>query len=223
MTITVWQHIDFEGPSAIEDWAGARGFDLEIVRADYDEPFGAKDALVVLGGPMSIYDDVSFLSAEKSALKNFINKGGKVFGICLGAQLVAEALGAKVYPSGTRETGWRSVEFIKDSFTQDLGESATVFHWHGDTFDLPPGATLLASNDAFKNQMFSAKNSKIIAAQFHFETTFESMNDLIEADQEYLNYTSPFMQTEEEILKGAINIPKANELLFKLLDKWISL
>ncbi len=223
MIISVWQHVDFEGPGAIEEFAKKRGYTLEIVRADYGEPFIARDALVVLGGPMGVYDSLPFISSEKAALKNYINKGGKVFGICLGAQLIADVLGAKVYPSGDREAGWRSVSFGKHPLTEDLGDEAVVFHWHGDTFDLPPEATLLASNDAFKNQMFVAKGGKVIATQFHFETTRESMQDLIDADGDYLKHDSPFVQDKKTIMEGAKHIPKANELLFKLLDKWISL
>ena len=223
MTISIWQHVDFEGPSAIADWAMSKEHELEIIRADYDEPFVAKDGLVVLGGPMSVYDGIPFLSSEKAALKSYINGGGKVFGICLGAQLIADTLGARVYPSGTREIGWRSVSFAKNRMTEDLGEEATVFHWHGDTFDLPPGAELLASNDAFKNQMFSAKRGKVIATQFHFETTRESMEDILEADSDYLDFDSPFVQEFDDILAGAKHIPRANELLFRLLDKWINI
>jgi len=223
MTITVWQHVDFEGPSSIADWADSRGYELDVVRADYDEPFCVKDALVVLGGPMGVYDAIPTLSSEKAALKSYINRGGKVFGICLGAQLIADVLGAKVYPSGTREAGWREVEILPHSLTSELGDRATVFHWHGDTFDLPAGATLLASNDAFKHQMFCAKDGKVIATQFHFETSFESMNDLLEADGGYLEYDSPYVQSVDEMMCGAVNIPKANALLFDLLDKWIKL
>jgi len=223
MIISVWQHVDFEGPSAIAQWAEARGHILETVRADYDEPFIARDALVVLGGPMSVYDSIPFLSAEKTALKSYINKGGKVFGICLGSQLIADVLGAKVYSSGTREAGWRSVSFAPHYLTQNLGGDAFVFHWHGDTFDLPPGATLLASNEAFKNQMFCAKDGKVVAIQFHFETTRESMEDLLDADGTYLKCDSPFVQDEDTIKRGAKHITRANDLLFKLLDNWISL
>ncbi|MDD3468286.1 MAG: type 1 glutamine amidotransferase [Campylobacterales bacterium] len=223
MIISIWQHVDFEGPSAIEEWAKERGHTLEIVRADYDEPFIARDALVVLGGSMSVYDSLPFLSSEKTALKSYINRGGKVFGICLGSQLIADVLGAKVYPSGTREAGWRKVNFAKHAMTEALGDEATVFHWHGDTFDLPPGAELLASNDAFKNQMFCAKGCKVVATQFHFESTAESVEDLLYADGEYLNSDSPFVQNADEIRAGGKHTARANELLFRLLDKWISL
>lgn len=223
MTISIWQHVEFEGPAAIAEWAGERGHRLEIVRADYGDPFMVRDALVVLGGPMGVYDSLGFLSSEKAALKSYINRGGRVFGICLGAQLIADALGAKVYSSGTREVGWRKVSFAKHPLTDSLGEEAIVFHWHGDTFDLPPGAELLASNDAFKNQMFCAKGGKILATQFHFETTRESMEEILEADSGYLDFDSPFVQDFDDILSGAKHIPRANELLFKLLDKWISL
>jgi GMP synthase-like glutamine amidotransferase len=223
MVISVWQHVDFEGPSAIAEWAKGRGHDIELVRADYDEPFIARDALVVLGGSMSVYDSLPFLVAEKAALKSYINRGGKVFGICLGSQLLADVLGARVYPSGTREAGWRSVAFVPHQLTKDLGEEAMVFHWHGDTFDLPAGATLLASNDAFKNQMFCAKEGRVVATQFHFETTRESIEDILEANSLYLNSDSPFVQNADTIRSGAKYITRANELLFRLLDNWISL
>lgn len=215
--------MEFEGSSAIADWAESRGHYLDIVRADYDEPFAVKDALVVLGGPMSVYDPIPYLPAEKAALKSYINRGGKVFGICLGAQLIAEALGGKVFASGTREAGWREVSFLPHALTCELGDRATLFHWHGDTFDLPSGATLLASNDAFKNQMFCAKDGRVIATQFHFETTLDSLRDIIEADGGYLEYDSPFVQNIEQIMNNAKFIPKANTLLFRLLDAWISL
>ncbi len=223
MTISIWQHVEFEGPAAIAEWAGERGHTLEIVRADYGDPFTVRDALVVLGGPMGVYDSLPFLSSEKAALKSYINRGGKVFGICLGAQLIADALGAKVYSSGTREAGWRKVGFAKHPLTDSLGEEAIVFHWHGDTFDLPPGAELLASNDAFKSQMFCAKGGKVLATQFHFETTRESMEEILEADSGYLDFDSPFVQDFDDILLGAKHIGKVNELLFRVLDKWISL
>jgi GMP synthase-like glutamine amidotransferase len=223
VTITVWQHVEFEAPSAIADWAESRGHYLDIVRADYDEPFAVKDALVVLGGPMSVYDGVPYLSAEKAALKSYINRGGKVFGVCLGAQLIAEALGGKVYPSGTREAGWRAISFLPHALTGELGDEAVVFHWHGDTFDLPPGATLLASNDAFQHQSFCAKDGRVIATQFHFETTLESLRDILEADSDYLRHDSPFVQDIEQIMNDAKYIPKANALLYRLLDTWTSL
>ncbi len=223
MTLSIWQHVDFEDAAAVSEWAESRGHTLEVVRADYEEPFIAKDALVLLGGSMSVYDSTPFLSAEKAALKSYINGGGKVFGICLGAQLIADVLGARVYPSGKREAGWRSVEFLPHPLTSELGKEAVVFHWHGDTFDLPLGAELLASNDAFTNQMFSAKGGKVVATQFHFETTAESMESLIEADGDYLKFDSPFVQSADEIRAGARHIPRANEALFMVLDKWINI
>lgn len=221
MTITVWQHVDFEGPAAIEEWADLRGYDLEVIRLDLDEPLGVRDALVILGGPMSVYDDSPRLEAEKSALKSYINRGGRVFGVCLGAQLIADVMGAKVYSSGTREAGWRSVTFASHPLIDGLGSEAVVFHWHGDTFDLPPGATLLASNDAFKSQAFCAKDGRVLATQFHFEATRDSLNDLLDANEEYLEFDSPFVQTAEQIVGGEEYIDEANRLLFEILDRWI--
>jgi GMP synthase-like glutamine amidotransferase len=130
-------------------------------------------------------------------------------------------MGAKVYSSGTRETGWRSVSLASHQFLEGFGDEAIVFHWHGDTFDLPPGATLLASNDAFKNQAFCAKDGRVIATQFHFEATRDSLNDLLDADEEYLEFNSPFVQSVEQIVEGDEYIDETNRLLFELLDRWI--
>ncbi|MEY4505182.1 MAG: hypothetical protein RL154_1479, partial [Pseudomonadota bacterium] len=148
MKITVWQNVDFEGAAAIFDWAQSNGHELDIQKTYLGEELSISDALVILGGPMSVYDDIDFLKPVKAKLKTYINQGAKIYGICLGAQLIADALGANVYSSGTREIGWRDISFID-------GTVESVFHWHGDSFNLPENATLLASNNAFINQAFS--------------------------------------------------------------------
>lgn len=220
--MTIWQHVPFENEAAIGEWARIRGIPYRIIRCWENEPLQADDLLVVLGGSMSAYDDLDFIRKETEFLTHRIASGGKVFGICLGAQLLASAMGASVYGSGTREAGWREVEMHPHPLTEALAPKQTVFHWHGDTFDLPQGTVCLASNDAFAHQAFATPDGRIIATQFHFETTEESMEAILEADAPYLDFDSPFVEHADTIRMGIGHIPNAHKALFALLDQWAS-
>ena len=218
--MTIWQHVPFENEAAIGEWARMRGISYRIIRCWENEPLEADDLLIVLGGSMSAYDDLDFIRNEIEFLRRRIREGGKVFGICLGAQLIASAMGASVYPSHTREAGWRDIEILPHPITLDLAPKMSVFHWHGDTFDLPEGTIRIASNDAFKNQAFATADGRIIATQFHIETTNESMNSLLNADSAYLDFDSPYIANAETIRAEAHHIPTVNKALFELLDRW---
>jgi GMP synthase (glutamine-hydrolysing) len=131
----------------------------------------APDLLVVLGGPIGVYenDRYPFLDLEISLLQRRLAAGKPTLGICLGSQLMARALGARVYPSGVKEIGWAPIELTSDGASSCLRHLATpVLHWHGDTFDLPAGAVRLASTPACRNQAFSA-GRHALALQFHAE------------------------------------------------------
>lgn len=219
--MTIWQHVPFENEAAIGEWARMRGISYRIIRCWENEPLEADDLLVVLGGSMSAYDDLDFIRNEIEFLRRRIREGGKTFGICLGAQLIASAMGSRVYSSGTREAGWRNIEISAHPLTLDLVPKMSVFHWHGDTFDLPEGTIRIASNDAFENQAFATPDGRVIATQFHFETTHESMNGLLNADNAYLDFDSPFVSNPDTIRHGVSNIPKSNQALFTLLDGWV--
>ncbi|MDD2697200.1 MAG: GMP synthase [Arcobacteraceae bacterium] len=219
--MTIWQHVPFENEAAIGDWARMRGISYKVIRCWENEPLEADDLLIVLGGSMSAYDDLDFIHNEIEFLQQRINEGGKTFGICLGAQLIASAMGASVYPSHTREAGWRDIKILPHPLTESLEPIQTVFHWHGDTFDLPQGTIRIASNDAFENQAFATPNGDIIATQFHFETTKESMNGLLNADGDYLDFDSPYISDIDTIYAGTCHIQNTNLALFQLLDKWI--
>jgi len=135
----------------------------------------APELLVVLGGPIGAYDetDYPFLNDELAAIARRLQTGRPTLGICLGAQLMARALGAKVYPGGTKEIGWSPVVLTPDgqrSPLQHLDAETPVLHWHGDTFDLPDGAVRLAGNDVYSNQAFAWGDCGL-ALQFHPEVT----------------------------------------------------
>ncbi|MBI2815941.1 MAG: gamma-glutamyl-gamma-aminobutyrate hydrolase family protein [Acidobacteria bacterium] len=139
--------------------------------------------LVAMGGPMGVYetDRYPFLADEMSLIRSAASVGLPVLGICLGAQLIAAALGAKVYPGPQKEIGWFPVEVTApaDPFTQGLPASFVGFHWHGDTFDLPAGAVRLFRSNLYENQGFRW-GSNVLALQFHLEVSATMIADWLD-------------------------------------------
>jgi len=171
----VVRHVAFEDLGTFGPVLEAAGFDLTIMDAQVDdvfEPIVHSDLVVVLGGPIGVYEQASypFLGDELRALGKRTREGRPTLGICLGAQLLAGALGARVYPGGKKEIGWGPIELTASGRASCVGklEGQSVLHWHGDTFELPQGAELLASTSVYPHQAFSlGKNT--LALQFHPE------------------------------------------------------
>ncbi len=215
------QHVPFEGLGMIEEWAKAQRAEIRVTRLFNNEflpDVDAFDWLVVMGGPMGIYDYDAhpWLVAEKQFIKQAIDADKTILGICLGAQLIADVLGAKVHPGPQKEIGWFPIQRSADA-PHLLPEEPTVFHWHGDTFELPAGAIRLASSEACKNQGF-IYNNRVVALQFHLETTPESMEALIENCSHEL-VDAPFIQTAEQIRAERPNLRKINAAMKHLLDQ----
>jgi GMP synthase-like glutamine amidotransferase len=177
MLIHWLQHVPFEGPGAIGEWASGRGHRLQgwALQAGAALPtVGDDEGLIVLGGPMGANDEAlhPWLAGERDLLREVIARGRPCLGICLGAQLMAHALGATVAPGPQREVGWIPITFqvpADDPLAGRLPASATVFHWHGDQFTLPPGATCLASSPACPTQIVRC-GPRALALQCHLET-----------------------------------------------------
>jgi GMP synthase-like glutamine amidotransferase len=178
--LLVLQHIACEPPAAFEDELRSRGLDLVRVELDEGEPLPDwRDfpAIVVMGGPMGAYDEAkhSWLAPEKQLLREAVDADVPVWGVCLGAQLLAGALGARVHPGERPEVGLLPVELTPAASSDPVfGEAPSSFptlQWHGDTFDLPEGATLLASSPAYPNQAFRIGRS--YGLQFHIEVSLE--------------------------------------------------
>jgi GMP synthase (glutamine-hydrolysing) len=179
-TLLALQHIACEPPAAFEDELRSRGLDLVRVELDEGEPlpdWREFPGLVVMGGPMGAYeeDEHPWLVAEKRLIREAAQAGQPVWGVCLGAQLLAASLGAAVYPGPAAEVGILPVELTAaaadDPVFRDVRGSFPTLQWHGDTFDLPAGATLLASSPAYTNQAFVYKRA--YALQFHLEVSPE--------------------------------------------------
>jgi GMP synthase (glutamine-hydrolysing) len=179
-TLLVLQHIACEPPAAFEEELRSRGLDLVRVELDEGEAIPERDAfaaIVVMGGPMGAYDDDEhpWLAGEKRYLREAVEQDVPVWGVCLGAQLLAASLGARVYRGPEAEVGLLPVELTEaaadDPVFADAPPSIPTLQWHGDTFDLPEGATLLARSPAYRNQAFRVGRS--YGLQFHVEVTPE--------------------------------------------------
>lgn len=226
MRIRCLEHVAFEGPGNIAAWARARGHEFLRTRLYAGEPLPdpAEFALlVVMGGPMSVHDEADFpwLAAEKEWLKQVIARGRSVLGVCLGAQLLAEALGAPVMPNEHKEIGWHPVEMSPWGAASrafiGIPPNFWAFHWHGDTFGVPRGAVAAAASAACADQAF-ALGAKLVGVQFHFESTRESIDALIENSAADLT-PGDYVQSVEQIRAGADeHLVKLEAMLFRLLD-----
>ena len=228
MRIHYLQHVPFEGLGSMEKFFLDHHCSITCTPFYQTEEVPQPsqfDLLIIMGGPMGVYDEVQYpwLKTEKKFIEQAINTDKPILGICLGAQLLATVLGAKVYPNKFREIGWFELiksEQIKNSFLDAvLPKQFDVFHWHGDTFDLPAGAKLVGSSQACTNQGF-VLNEKIIGFQFHLETTPESAQNLITHCQDELD-NSTFVQTPEQILAPAEKFAQINKVMNLLLEKFI--
>jgi GMP synthase-like glutamine amidotransferase len=182
--MAVLQHVEFEGPAAVADWAVEHGFPFRLFHLYRDTTLPSLadfDMLTVMGGPMSANDEarLSWLGPEITLVREAIAAEKTLLGICLGAQIIAKALGARVYPGSAKEIGWFPVQRTGSHPLFDgLPDSFTPFHWHGDTFDLPHEGKLLAKSEITETQAF-AVGQRVLGLQFHMEATEESVRALL--------------------------------------------
>lgn len=224
MRIQCVQHVHFEGPGFIAHWAESAGHLFAITHLYAGQPLpdcGQFDLLVIMGGPMGVNDEKQYnwLRPEKELIINTLKSGKKVLGVCLGAQLIAQALGAKVFANAHKEIGWYSIELTSQAQGQHpvrrIPKEINAFHWHGDTFTLPSGATHLMRSQACENQAF-VFNNQALALQFHIEITPEAVAEMIENGRHELT-PAPWVMTEAQLrahtAKTITNQPYLNALL----------
>ncbi len=226
MRIQVIQHVAFEGPGMIAEWARERGHSVAVTEqfksaklpgiADFD-------FLVIMGGPMSANDDaaIPWLAAEKQLIADALQRQKAILGVCLGAQLVAAVLGARVYRNREKEIGWFPVRLTPEAagskLFSALPATMTVLHWHGETFDLPPGAVLLAESDVCRNQAFEF-DGRVLGLQFHLEVLPEGLEKLIEDSASDLE-PGLAVQSAEEMRASAQLSQTLRPVLYALLDR----
>lgn len=225
MKIHYLQHVPFEGLGSIEDWIRDKGHKVNGTKLYLDEHLpdvSDFDWLIIMGGPMSIYQysDYPWLKREKDFIRETIGNGAAVLGICLGAQMIANALDAGVLQNDQKEIGWyavrKSKELTGSRLDLILPPEFYAFHWHGDTFDLPAGSTRLASSDVCENQGFAYRDN-VIALQFHLESTVKSVRDLVENCAHELTH-APYIQKIDQMLADENRFRQSNELMSRILD-----
>jgi GMP synthase-like glutamine amidotransferase len=225
-----FQHVPFEGLGSIASWLEAHSAVVTATRFFADAVLPEADGvdlLIVMGGPMSVNDEGRhpWLIAEKRFIAQAIRRGKAVLGVCLGAQLIAAALGARVYPNTEKEIGWFPV--YSPPFSDKVGadavpvfrfpEESLVFHWHGETFDLPTGAVHLARNGACLNQAFQY-GRRVVGLQFHLEMTPRTVCELADDGRDEF-VPARHVQSEAEILSVPVErYAENNRLMADLLS-----
>lgn len=226
MRVHVIQHVPFETPGMIAQWAAERGHDLDITRAWADEfPAQAEEGLlVVLGGPMGAADDdaLPWLQPEKRFIAETIAAGTPVLGVCLGAQIIALVLGGSVRRNRETEIGWYPVMLTPEGEESPLfaewPAETVVGHWHGDTFELPDGMQPVLSSEHCRNQAF-VFDERVVGLQFHLEWTPELLGEMVELCDDELAESGPAIASASELLGGlGSGQDERRELLFALLD-----
>jgi GMP synthase-like glutamine amidotransferase len=227
--VLVLQHAPFEGPGSIADLLRARGATLQTCHVYLEPalPCRAWDLIVVMGGPMNVDEDarLPWLTREKAFLTGCIESGVPLLGICLGGQLLARCLGAEVTRNPEREIGWFDITRTAEAASHPLGrhwpDRCEVFHWHGDTFALPPGAVLLASSAACRHQAF-AYGDRILGLQFHPELTEASSEELRCGCFQDLAEPGRWVQDQATLAATPERFARLRRTMETLLDPWLT-
>jgi GMP synthase-like glutamine amidotransferase len=220
MQFAILQHMPHEGPAALLDWADARGHGTAIWPL-YDNPSLPAteqfDGLFVLGGGMSVHDnDIHpWLEPERQLIRDTLAAARPVLGICLGAQQLAHALGARVFPNDEREVGFWPIHREGDALP--LPATLPACHWHGDTFELPERAMLVASSKACRNQIFVTGDGLGLGLQCHLEATAGWVDSCCTHDADYL-IPGRWMQRAAHLRAERAAYPAMHAALFDLLD-----
>ncbi|TLY03215.1 MAG: type 1 glutamine amidotransferase [Thaumarchaeota archaeon] len=206
--ILIIQNARYEGPAVLGELLRADGFDTTTVLAKKEKiPAIEPRAIVILGAPESANDDFPYLREELNLIRESVRKNIPVLGICLGSQLIAKSLGARVYQGNRKEIGfYQDIEFdntVDSKLFYGIKSPAMVFHWHGDTFDLPKGAIRLAHSKDYENQAFRLNSS--VGVQFHLEVDESIIRLWLEKSKNELSKVS-YINPEEIAKKIPQNI-----------------
>jgi GMP synthase-like glutamine amidotransferase len=225
LKVHCFQHVPFEALGNIGDWTEDRGLPItttQFFRSTVLPDPASVDFLIIMGGPMSVDDEEEYpwLPVEKRFVRNVIDLGKSVLGICLGAQIIAEVLGGRVYPNDDREIGWFPVERTGGAKLSPLGavlpERIEAFHWHGETFEIPDGCIHLARSEGCENQAF-AYEDRVLALQFHLDTTPDAVRGLLENCADELR-PGPFVDPPDPRPRDGGRFHDVEALMRRILD-----
>ena len=218
MRINVLQHTPNEGPGTIQEWSQDRGHEMYVY---HPYQFGnlptadETDMLIILGGPMSPNDDLTWIKQERVLIQRLLDAHKPIFGACYGAQQIAKTLGYAVKKAPHKAVGWAPV-YLKSDLISDIPQKLTALHWHEEMFEVPAQADLLFSSDLVKNQGF-VMNGNVIGLQFHFEPTADNIREIAVNDDKYPLDHNDLHQNGKEIIQHGV--PAENKrVMYRLLD-----
>lgn len=222
MNILALRHYEFDDVNVFSSWAHEQQHDLKVCEAWLGVDMAWldwMDMLLILGGPMGVYEEDSYpwLKKEKHFVQEAIHLDKKILGICFGAQMLAEVLGGRVYPHTYKEIGWHQVQRTQEihPWLSELPEKFVTMQWHGDTYDLPEGASLLATSAACRNQAF-AYGERIVGLQFHLEMTKTGIENAVKHWSHELQDKS-FIQSADSIEQQLPRCEESARMLRQIL------
>jgi len=227
MRLHYLQHVPFENPGSILTWAEKNGHEVSSTQLYRSDAFPGQqdfDWLVVMGGPMNVYEEdiYPWLAGEKLFIRDAIAAGKIIIGLCLGGQLIADVIGGKVTQNRHKEIGWLPVWLSASARSTPLfsffPEQPVVFQWHGDTFSvLPEAAQCIAQSDACEHQAFIYKK-RVFGFQYHLENTPEIINSLVENCRSEM-IPGDYVQTPEELLAHPEYMEQNNKWMEQFLTQ----
>ena len=227
-TVLIFRHIQHEGPGYLGDFLVQKGIPYQTIRVDEGEPVPVSPegatALVFMGGPMSVNDPLPWIADEINLIQQAIEQGIPVLGHCLGGQLLAVALGAKVYANPVTEIGWHRATRVENAESGDwlaaIPEEAELFHWHGETFDIPAGATPLLQSRFCPNQAFVYRNC--LGLQCHIEMTEPLVRKWVEESRGKLQASASVQSGDEMLNDLASRIRRLNRIADTIYSRWLA-
>jgi GMP synthase-like glutamine amidotransferase len=223
MKFLILQHVPFEGPAAIKVWAEKNCHQLAhhyCPEQTIYPPLNSFDAVIIMGGPMGVNQPLPWLQPELAFIQQIIAAKKQVLGICLGAQLIAKALGAQVSKHHQREIGWFNVKqttAANNWVHKILPPTFMPLHWHGDSFEIPPGAVHLYHSPACSNQAY-LYDQHVLGLQFHLEFDRDTAIRVADACSDELQEGGLYVQSANSLLADQTNFKNANALMFNLLN-----
>ena len=218
--VAILQHAEGEWIGSMQGWFADKAFELQTYRLDFNEALPTIDTfgwLLIMGGPMSVNDEDTYpwLPAEKKLIKEAIEAGKKVMGICLGGQLIACAMGAKVYQNEQQEIGWHTVTKTDDTATW-MPDSFEPLSWHGECFELPVNAFPFASSLITPYQGFHL-GKYVWALQFHLEAEHGTVDAFYSIEKSLPD--GEYVQSEAELFDDTPYLQQSREAIFALLHQ----
>lgn len=225
--IMIFKHVPFEGPGTFREELDKRGLryrEVNLYEGEIPKNLDGCGGLIIMGGPMNVYEETEypFLKDEDGLIKEALAKKMPMVGICLGAQLMAKAAGAKVTKGKKKEIGWYPLHLTEEAKSDPafkvLPKEVEVFQWHGDTFDIPKGAVRLASSDLFPNQAFRIGDNAY-AFQFHIEVTSDIIKSWIDINEEELAGVKDYIDSEKILPETKEKIEDLGRLAKNVYDQ----